>query len=125
MMKIVLFAAALMLSGAAIAQETTDTTTTDTTTTVTTTTTMPSTGMTVAPDNSNPERDARGIPVISAPAVAPPGVNTGNTIVPPGAVAVPNQAAAFQTQAATTSYPACSRTVTDHCVQTYERGRPR
>ena len=123
-MKIVLFAAALMLSGAAIAQETTDTTTTDTTTTVTTTTTMPSTGMTVAPDNSNPERDARGIPVISAPAVAPPGVNTGNTIVPPGAVAVPNTAA-FQTQAATTSYPACSRTVTDHCVQTYERGRPR
>jgi len=118
-MKIVLFAAALTLSGAAIAQETTtETTTTDTTVT----TTMPSTGMTVAPDNSNPERDARGIPVISAPAVAPAGVNTGNTVVPPGAVAVPNTGA-FQTTAATTSYQACSRTVTDHCVQTYERGR--
>lgn len=118
-MKTVIFAAALMLSGAAIAQETTTETTTDTTVT---TTTMPSSGMTVAPDNSNPERDARGIPVISAPAVAPAGVNTGNTVVPPGAVAVPNTAA-FQTTAATTSYPACSRTVTDHCVQTYERGR--
>jgi len=133
-MKLVLFAAALMLSGAAIAQEPEDTTATDTTatettttetTTTATTTAMPSTGMTVAPDNSNPERDARGIPVISAPAMAPAGVNTGNTIVPPGAVAVPNQAAAFQTTTATTSYPACSRTVTDHCVQTYERGRPR
>ena len=115
-MKLVLFAAALMLSGAAIAQETTETTTTETTTT----TTMPSAGMTVAPSNANPERDARGIPVIADAAVAPPGVNTGNTVVPPGAVAVPNTAA-FQTQASTTSYPACSRTVTDHCVQTYER----
>ena len=121
-MKLVLFAAALMLSGAAIAQETTDTTTTETTTT--TTTTMPSSGMTVAPSNANPERDARGIPVISDAAVAPPGVNTGNMVVPPGAVAVPNQGAAFQTQAATTSYPACTRSVTDHCVQTYERRKP-
>jgi hypothetical protein len=120
MMKTVLFAAALMVSGAAIAQDQTETTTTDTTMTTTTTS---STGMTVAPGNTNPERDARGIPVISDPAVAPPGVNTGNTVVPPGAVAVPNQGAAFQTQASTSSYPACSRSVTDHCVQTYERGR--
>lgn len=121
-MKLVLFAAALMLSGAAIAQETTDTTTTETTTT-TTMATAPAAGMTVAPSNANPERDARGIPVISDAAVAPPGVNTGNTIVPPGAVAVPNTAA-FTTQPATTNYPPCTRTVTDHCVQTYERGRP-
>ena len=27
------------------------------------------------------------------------------------------------TQPADASYPACSRTVTDNCVQTYERGR--
>jgi hypothetical protein len=141
-MKLVLFAATLMLSGAAIAQTQPETTapdtsaaatttvdtatTTDTTaTTMTTTATMPSTGMTVAPGNTSPERDARGIPVISSAATAPPGVNIGNTVVPPGAVAMPNQAAAFQTQAATTSYPACSRTVTDQCVQNYERGRPR
>ena len=25
-------------------------------------------------------------------------------------------------QAATSDYPPCSRTVTDHCIQTYERG---
>jgi hypothetical protein len=125
-MKLVLFAAALMLSGAALAQsqpETVpDTATTTTDTTVTTTTTT--TGMTVAPGNTAPERDARGIPVISDPAVAPPGTNQA-VVVPPGAVVVPNpnQAAAFQTQTAATTYPPCSRTVTDHCVQTYERAR--
>ena len=116
-MKIVLFATALAMSGAALAQ-------TDTTTTTTTTTTM-SSGMTVAPSNAAPERDARGIPVISDPASAPAGVNEA-TVIPPGAQVVPNpnQRAAFQTQASTEDYPACSRTVTDNCVQTYERRRP-
>jgi hypothetical protein len=119
-MKTVLFAAALLMSGAALAQ-TTDTTTTDTTVTTTTTTSTPST---VAPSNAAPERDARGIPVISDPAMAPAGANQA-VVVPPGAQVVPNpnQAAAFQTQASTDSYPACSRTVTDNCVQTYERPR--
>ena len=115
-MKTVLFAAALLMSGAALAQET------DTTeTTVTTTTTM-STPTTVAPSNAAPERDARGIPVISDAATAPAGANQA-VVVPPGAQVIPNpnQAAAFQTQASTESYPACSRTVTDNCVQTYER----
>ena len=121
-MKTVLFAAALLVSGAAVAQ-TTDTTT-ETTTTTTTTMTMPTTGATVAPSNSAPERDARGIPVISDPATAPAGTNQA-VVVPPGAQVVPNpnQAAAFQTQPATESYPPCSRTVTDNCVQTYERPR--
>jgi hypothetical protein len=84
------------------------------------------TASTVAPSNASPERDARGIPVISAPATAPAGTNQV-TVIAPGAIVVPNpnQAAAFQTQASTESYPACSRTVTDHCVQTYERHRPR
>jgi hypothetical protein len=115
-MKMVLFAAALMVSGAALAQEDPQTTNEPMATT---------TGTTVAPGNNAPERDARGIPVISDPATAPPGVNQP-VMIPPGAIVVPNpnQAAAFQTQAATTNYPACSRTVTDHCVQTYERGRP-
>jgi hypothetical protein len=124
LMKTVLFAAALLMSGAALAQEYPATTTTTTDTTVTTTTTMPATGMTVAPSNAAPERDARGIPVISDPATAPAGANQP-LVVPPGAQVIPNpdQAAAFQTQAATESYPACSRTVTDNCVQTYERPR--
>ena len=138
-MKSVIFAAALLMGGAALAQETDTTETTDTTvttdaTTTTTTTTVTTpvattivttgTGMTVAPSNAAPERDARGIPVISDPAVAPAGANNP-VVVPPGAQVVPaaNQAAAFQTQASTESYPPCSRTVTDNCVQTYERPR--
>jgi hypothetical protein len=118
-MKTVFFAAALLMSGAALAQET-DTTTTDTT--VTTTTVTTATPTTVAPSNAAPERDARGIPVISDPAMAPAGTNEA-VVIPPGAQVVPNpnQAAAFQTQASTDSYPACSKTVTDNCVQTYER----
>ena len=115
-MKLVLFATALAMSGAALAQTETDTTMTTTTTS----------GMTVAPGNAAPERDARGIPVISDPAEAPAGVNNA-PVITPGAQVVPdpNQAAAFQTQPATESYPACSRTVTDNCLQAYERGRPR
>jgi translation initiation factor IF-2/pilus assembly protein FimV len=62
----------------------------------------------------------------SGQAVAPPGTNQPVT-APPGAQVVPaeNQAAAFAPRPATTEYPACSRTVTDNCVQTYERGRGR
>jgi hypothetical protein len=120
-MKTVFFAAALMLGGGALAQtepvEDTE---------MATTTTMATTGATVAPSNAAPERDARGIPVISDPATAPPGTNVA-VVVPPGATVLPNpnQAAAFQTQPATESYPPCSRTVTDNCVQAYEHGRPR
>lgn len=129
-MKSVLFAAALLMSGAALAQETdtteaTDTTVTTEATTVTTAAPMTATPTTVAPSNVAPERDARGIAVISDPAMVPAGVNNQAAFVPPGAQVVPNpnQAAAFQTQASTDSYPACSKTVTDNCVQTYERPR--
>jgi hypothetical protein len=78
----------------------------------------------VAPGNTNPETDARGIPVISAPADAPSGANAP---VPSGATLVPaaNQAQVFTTQQSTENYPACSRTVTDNCVQAYERGSRR
>src|SRR5687768_2010941 len=69
-MKTILFAtAALVTAGTALAQTTTDTTMT------TTTTTTATQGSTVAPANTAPERDARGIPVISDPATAPAGVN--------------------------------------------------
>jgi hypothetical protein len=107
-MKLILFAAAVSLGGAAVAQIT-----------------APAGGETVAPGNTAPERDARGIPVISDPATAPAGVNgpvpsAGVPVVP-----APNQAAAFATQPSTDSYPPCSREVTDNCVQTYERGSRR
>jgi hypothetical protein len=117
-MRSVLFAAALLCGGAALAQ---DDTTTTTTMTTATTTQVPN-GPVVAPSNSNPERDARGIPVISDPAVSPPGFNQpagqngmGGPLVDPSQPPAP--------QPATQSYPPCSRTITDHCVQTYERGR--
>ena len=77
------------------------------------------TGATVAPDNSNPERDAHGIPVISDPATVPAGFNNppgmGGPLVDASAPATP--------QPATDSYPPCSREVTDNCLQKYERGR--
>src|SRR5687768_9713968 len=98
-MKSFLFAAALTLSGTAMAQTT------------------------VAPGNSAPERDARGIAVVSDPATAPAGANEAVTIQP-GAQVVPNPnaGAAFATQPSSENYPICSKTVTDNCVQSYERG---
>lgn len=92
-----LFGAAILLSGAAFAQ--------------------PPAGETVAPGNTMPERDARGIPVISAPAVAPPGWNQvpGTGTPAPASQPAPSMGAAAD-------LPPCSRTVTDRCVQTYERG---
>ncbi len=107
-MKSAIFAAALVISGTAFAQATT---------------TQPTTGV-VAPGNSAPERDARGIPVVSDPAEVPAGANQ-STPIPAGAQFQPNpnQAQVFTPQPATGEYPACSRTVTDNCVQTYERGR--
>lgn len=101
-MKSAIFAAALLFGTAASAQQAS------------------------APADSSPERDARGIPVVSNPATPPPGTNQ-TVNVPAGATVVPspNQQAAFATKAAEGEYPACSRTVTDGCVQTYERGSPR
>jgi hypothetical protein len=103
-MKLTIFAAALMLSGTAFAQ---------------TESTSPSPGSSV--QSSAPERDARGIPVVSDTATAPPGWNT-----PPGTGPVANASAPAQPQGSAGELPPCSRTVTDRCTQTYERGvRPR
>jgi hypothetical protein len=107
-MKLILMAAALTLGGAAVAQTTTDTGMT--------------TGQTVAPGNTSPELDARGIPVISAPASAPAGYNQPPQTVPAG-TPMPTVAAPTPTSAG--PLPPCTRTVTDRCTQTYERGRAR
>jgi hypothetical protein len=117
-MKPFLMVAALMLGTAAAAQ-TTDPAT-DTETNATTTTTM-ATGQTVAPDNSAPERDARGIAVVSAPATAPAGYNEPAHTMAPGEAAPP--AGPAPTQGTAGPLPPCTRTVTDHCTQTYERHR--
>lgn len=86
------------------------------------TATPPATATTVEPGNNNPAHDAHGVPVISAPATAPAGANEPPA---PGVAAVPspNQVMVFAAQPATTAYPPCSKTVTDHCVQTYDRKR--
>ncbi|MCA1654771.1 MAG: hypothetical protein LC656_11575 [Sphingomonadales bacterium] len=108
-MKSVLFVTAIMFAGAAAAQTTDDKTTTTTT----------ATSQVSQPSNASPELDARGIPVVSDPATVPTGFNAppgmGGPLVDASSPPAP--------QPATQNYPACSRTVTDHCVQTYERGR--
>lgn len=73
----------------------------------------------VQPSNSNPERDARGIAVISAAAVAPAGWNG----VPASAMGGPELDPATGEAVGAASYPACTASVTDRCLQTYERGR--
>ena len=103
-MKSIILAAALLTGGAAIAQ---------------TTAPADQPGQTVAPANTAPERDARGIPVISDPATAPAGFNEAPQVGGTGAPANARPAP----QPATEDYPICSRTVTDNCVQSYERGR--
>ena len=70
----------------------------------------PASGSVVAPSNASPEHDARGIAVISDPAYVPPGYNGIG-----GAAGGPDEGASE-------SYPACTATVTDNCVQLYERG---
>ncbi|GAA4810436.1 hypothetical protein GCM10023232_01940 [Sphingosinicella ginsenosidimutans] len=100
-MKALLFAAALTFGGAAIAQDT------------------------QAPDNGSPERDARGIPVVSAPASAPAGANQPAPSGGGPVVVAPNQAQVFTPQPAQGEAPPCTREVTDHCTQTYEGGRHR
>jgi hypothetical protein len=109
-MKSALFGALLLLPGAASAQ-----------TMQHTTGQHAGHGQTVAPGNTAVERDARGIPVVSAPATAPAGWNqplgSGTGTAPAGQPAA--------SMGAANDLPPCSRTVTDRCVQTYERGARR
>jgi hypothetical protein len=109
-MKALIFAAALSLGTVAMAQDMPADTAAPSGET-TTDGTQPGDGVTQQGTDPNGQ------------AVAPEGTNQPLD-VPPGAVVVPNpdQAAAFTPKPATTTYPPCSKTVTDGCVQTYERG---
>lgn len=149
-MKTVLFAAALSVSGLAIAQTQTNngaapaTTTTQgtaqpddadapTTTTTTTTTTTPQdtaqpSGQTVDDplQSTGPQGVTQQGTDPNGQATAPAGTNMGTMGTGSGmAMPAPNQNAAFTPRAAAGEYPPCSRTVTDSCVQTYERGGTR
>jgi hypothetical protein len=148
-MRTAALAIALMLSGAAIAQTTTEpdvdvdadvsvqpdgdldvdadvdvdtkTTTHSTTTVHTTAVNMtPASGAVVQPSNADPEHDARGIAVISDPAAVPAGFNGAAGTAVGGPLVDP---ATGEAVGADATYPACTATVTDNCVQTYERGR--
>jgi hypothetical protein len=82
--------------------------------------TFAATGQVALPSNASPERDARGIAVISDPAEIPAGWNgtaAGAAMGGPDLDPVTGEAAAPDV------YPACTATVTDNCLQTYERGR--
>ena len=102
---------------------TTTTTTLDDDATMDTTHTMasmtPASGAVVAPSNADPEHDARGIAVISAAAVVPAGFNGVTGTAVGGPLVDPATGVTVDTTA--TSYPACTATITDNCVQTYER----
>jgi hypothetical protein len=141
-MKTIAFALALMMSGAAFAQTGAydgdglanaaweqdvgggTTMPADVQPGVTLATAVNATDALVQPSNANPERDARGIPVISAAAVVPAGWNgvAGSGEAMGGPLLDP---ATGEPMADTAAYPACTRTVTDHCLQTYERHRAR
>jgi len=138
-MKSAAFALALMMSGAAFAQTPYDgdglataaweqdsggAMPADVQPGVTLATAVNATDAVVQPSNAAPERDARGIPVISASAIVPAGWNgvAGSGEAMGGPLLDP---ATGEPMADTASYPACTRTVTDHCLQTYERHRAR
>jgi hypothetical protein len=111
-------------TGTATTTDTGTATTTATGTMTTTATTQvamaPASGPVVQPSNADPEHDARGIAVISDPAVVPAGFNgISGTAAVGGPLVDP---ATGQASGADASHPACSATVTDNCVQTYERG---
>lgn len=77
-------------------------------------------GPVVEPSNADPERDARGIAVISAAAVVPAG---WNGTAAGEAMGGPELDPATGEPVPARDYPACTASVTDKCLQTYEVGR--
>jgi hypothetical protein len=77
-------------------------------------------GAIVEPSNADPERDARGIAVISAAAIVPAG---WNGTAAGAAMGGPELDPVTGEPVGPRDYPACTASVTDRCVQTYERGR--
>jgi len=131
-MKSAIFAVALLAGGAAIAQDypadEPDPALTEPVTTTTASMPMPATtvatgGQVVLPSNADPEHDARGIAVISDPAIAPPGFNQTPSALTGTGGPLLDATGAPAVEPATETYPACTATITDNCLQAYERGR--
>src|SRR3954453_24034948 len=99
-MKSLLFAAALMVGTAAYAQDTTG---------QGGTTATGGGGGTDAPSNAAPNRDARGVAGIPAPAEAPAGYNQPPSV---GGTGAPSSGGA--TMAPAGPLPPCTRNVTDY-----------
>jgi hypothetical protein len=82
--------------------------------------TTPASSRTIQPSNAHPRRDDRGIAVISDPAVVPDGFNgvTGSQ-----SMGGPVEDTANVETVPTTSagVPVCSRTITDHCIESYRQ----
>lgn len=146
-MKPAILAVALMLGGGAIAQTTTPqttsshdathaptgtmtdhrgmdhATTTPAPTTMTTAPAAPASGPVVSAGNENPKRDARGIKVLSDPAVVPAGFNGVSSGGGMGGPLVDPATGETVDANAPTAAPPCTAEITDSCLQTYERGR--
>lgn len=74
-------------------------------------------GALVQPGNADPERDARGIAVISDPGTVPAGWNGTAAGVAMGG---PELDSVTGETIAPDAYPACTAAVTDNCLQDYE-----
>lgn len=114
-MKAILFAAALGLSTMAVAQATDETTTSDTDTT------MQPSGETVddSSQSTGPEGETQQGTDPNGTGQAPAGSNQS---MDSGNMSTSGNMGNMPTGQAMTEYPPCSRTVTDRCIQTYERG---
>ncbi len=128
-MKTMLFALALTVSGVAIAQ--TQPTTGGTAEQPATEDAQPSTTESAQPSGETVDdpSQATGPQGVTQQGTDPQGQATapaGTNQMAPGSagtmVPAPNQSAAFTPRPAAGEYPPCSRSVTDNCVQTYERG---
>jgi hypothetical protein len=113
-MRTILFAAALSISGIAFAQ--TQSTTTETQTEQPSGETVDDPSQATGPQGITQQgTDPQG------QATTPPGMNQPPT-TGTSPMMTPDSNMATTPRPATTEYPPCSRTVTDSCVQTYERG---
>ena len=138
-MRALLFAAAISVSGIATAQSTSSQ---DTNTTATQGTMTQDADTTTSQDTAQPSGQTVDDPSQSTgpQGITQQGTDPNGQATPPAgtnqppmgtdmAQPMPNPQAAFTPRPAAGDYPPCSRTVTDSCVQTYERGvrrsRPR
>lgn len=114
-MKSIILAAALSVSGVALAQTATPTQDTAQSVTTTQTTTQP---MATTQTSAQPTTTTQTTPQPSGQTVDDPSQSTG----PRGVTQQGTVPSGQSSGASGGDYPPCSRTVTDSCIQTYEKG---